>query len=227
MVPFKLRILIIDDHPLFMDGISLVLKQLAARVEITKAETISAALALLNRQSDYDLILLDLSLPGLDGFSFLHRFSAEEFCIPVIVVSAEQQLGLIRQALEANVMGFIPKAYSADRMLIAIKQVLEGELFVPDDIKLLLGRTANSEHSSQLSAPVINSGISTKQYEVLKLIAKGYSNQTIAELLNRTEHTVKSHVAALFQILMVKSRTECVEAARKRGLLKAGNDVGV
>ncbi len=215
-----MKILIIDDHPLFMDGVSQVLMQLADDVTISKVMSISDAIRLLESQPDFDLILLDLTLPGVDGFSFLHRFSAEEYCIPVIVVSAEEQLGLIRRALDANVMGFVPKSFNACQMLAAFKDVLEGNHFIPESIKDSLHRIAAPNKLNKLPIHIQKSGISSKQYEVLQLIAKGYSNLTIAELLNRTEHTVKSHVAALFQIMGVKNRTECVEMARKYGLVE-------
>tara|TARA_R110002167_G_scaffold366097_1_gene593003 strand:+ start:1105 stop:1767 length:663 start_codon:yes stop_codon:yes gene_type:complete len=215
----ELNVLVIDDHPLFIDGVSLVLKQLANNVEVFKATSIQEALTLLESQSDFDLILLDLSLPGMDGFSFLQRFSAAEFCIPVVVVSAEEQLSLIRRALKANVMGFVPKSLCASDMLFAFKSVLEGNQFLPDRIAQMLTRTTDPAVSFELPPHAQHAGISTKQYAVLVLIAKGYSNQTIAKQLNRTEHTVKSHTAALFQILGVSNRTECVEVARKRGLI--------
>lgn len=214
-----MNILVIDDHPLFMDGVSQVLKQLADNVEVIKASSIQEALALLESQSNLDLILLDLSLPGMDGFSFLQRFSAAEFCIPVVVVSAEEQLGLIRRALEANIMGFVPKSLSASDMLSAFQSILEGNQFLPDTIRDSLNRTPSKETLSLLPPHAQHCGISAKQYQVLQLIAKGYSNQTIAELLSRTEHTVKSHTAALFHIVGASNRTECVEIARARGLL--------
>jgi DNA-binding NarL/FixJ family response regulator len=215
----ELNILVIDDHPLFIDGVSQVLMQLADNVEVFKATSIQEALTLLESHSDFDLILLDLSLPGMDGFSFLQRFSAAEFCIPVVVVSAEEQLSLIRRALEASVMGFVPKSLGAADMLLAFQSVLEGNQFLPDRIVQMLSRKPEQAISVEIPPHAQHAGISAKQYAVLILMAKGYSNQTIARQLNRTEHTVKSHTAALFQILGVSNRTECVEIARTRGLI--------
>ncbi|MEP1448596.1 MAG: response regulator transcription factor [Paraglaciecola sp.] len=214
-----MNLLIIDDHPLFMDGVSQVLKQLADKVEVFKAHSIEEALTLLESKSDFDLILLDLSLPGMDGFSFLQRFSAAEFCIPVVVVSAEEQLSLIRRALQANVMGFVPKSLNASDMLSAFQSVLAGNQFLPDRITQMLSGMPEPVKPIPLPPHAQHAGISAKQYAVLILMAKGYSNQTIAKQLHRTEHTVKSHTAALFQILGVSNRTECVEVARNRGLI--------
>lgn len=214
-----LNILVIDDHPMFIAGVSQVLLQLADKVTVLNATSIQAALAMLEDKSDFDLILLDLSLPGMDGFSFLKRFRPEEFCIPVVVVSAEEQLSLIRRALEANVMGFVPKSLSAIEMLKAFQSVLEGDQFLPENIRNSLKRSHSKDDLLALPPHAACCGISAKQYQVLQLIAKGYSNQTIAKVLSRTEHTVKSHIAALFQIIGATNRTQCVEIARARGLL--------
>lgn len=213
------KILVIDDHPLFIDGVSQVLKQLSETVEVLKATSIQGALTLLEYQNDFDLILLDLSLPGMDGFSFLKRFSAAEYCIPVIVVSAEEQLSLIRRALEANVMGFVPKSLCAADMLLAFQSVLEGNQFLPANIMSMLKNQNTVSALSALPPHAKHAGISAKQYVVLQLIVAGYSNQVIAQQLHRTENTVKSHVAALFQILGVSSRAECANIARSRGLI--------
>lgn len=213
------KILVIDDHPLFIDGVSQVLRQLDEQVSISKALAIDEAMLVLDKQDDFDLILLDLSLPGKDGFSFLQRFSAQEYCIPVVVVSAEENLNFIRQALEQNVLGFVPKSHSADMMLNAFKSVLDGNVYLPENIMNMLNRTPNTPSLSALPPHAKHVGISAKQYAVLQLIVAGYSNQTIAQQLHRTENTVKSHVAALFQILGVASRVECVNVARSRGLI--------
>ena len=215
-----MRILVIDDHPLFIDGVKQVLTQLSEKVEVHKAVSIAEALAYFEQEPDFDLILLDLSLPGMDGFSFLSRFTAAEFCIPVVVVSAEEQLSMISRALEYNVRGFVPKSFSADDMLSAFRLILEGERFLPDAIQQRLHKVPEKGSLNPLPPHAKHCGISAKQYEVLQLMAKGYSNQVIAGLLHRTEHTVKSHVAALFQILGADNRLECTEIARSRGILQ-------
>lgn len=213
------KILVIDDHPLFIDGVSQVLRQLDEQVSITKALEIDEALLVLNKQDDFDLILLDLSLPGKDGFSFLQRFSAQEYCIPVVVVSAEENLSFIRQALKEDVLGFVPKSLSAPLMLDAFKTVLAGNIYLPENIVRQLNQTPQAPNLSVLPPHAKHAGISPKQYAVLQLIVAGHSNQSIALQLSRTENTVKSHVAALFQILGVTSRVECVNEARTRGLI--------
>jgi DNA-binding NarL/FixJ family response regulator len=136
-----------------------------------------------------------------------------------VVVSAEENLRFIRQALEEDVLGFVPKSFSAALMLDAFKTVLAGNVYLPDNIVHMLNRTPNTQNLSTLPPHAKHAGISAKQYTVLQLIVAGHSNKTIAQQLHRTENTVKSHVAALFQILGVASRTECVNVARSRKLV--------
>jgi DNA-binding NarL/FixJ family response regulator len=214
-----MNILIIDDHPLFVDGIGHLLQQLADDVSITKTTSAEMAIEQLQLADDFDLVLLDLNMPGIDGLSLLHRFKADELCVPIIIVSAEEQAGLIRQTLDWGTMGFIPKSHSASEIVAAINRVLDGEVYIPAEIQRLLDRLSNSSASAPDNAAIKLSGISNKQFEVLSLLAKGYSNEQIATSLHRTEHTVKSHVAALFQLLGAANRTECVNIARQRQLV--------
>lgn len=214
-----MNILIIDDHPLFIDGISHVINQLSDSVTIVKAMSSSEAIEQLKLTRDFDMILLDLMMPDIDGLSFLHRYKADELCIPLVVVSAEEQAGLISRTLEWGAMGFIPKAYTAEKMLHAFRCILQGDIYVPEHIQKLLDRLPAPQRVKDLPSDLQASGISKKQFEVLELVAKGHSNQQIAMILNRTEHTVKSHVAALLQILDASNRSECGEIARKRGLV--------
>lgn len=207
-----MKILVIDDHPLFVEGISLVLKRLTGPVAITKTDSAQGAVDQLELDADFDLILLDLNMPGMDGLSLLKRFKVDELCIPVVIVSSEEKGQMIQQAFDWGAMGYIPKSHSANEILMAINSILEGELYVPQRVQALLDRLPVKQ--------IAQSGISNKQYEVLELLASGYSNEQIATVLHRTEHTVKSHVSALFQILGAKNRTECVKIAEKRGLIR-------
>lgn len=212
-----MNILVIDDHPLFIDGLGHVLKDLSTATNIIKATSGNAAIEQLTSDVDFDLILLDLNMPFLGGVSLLKRFKADELCIPVVIISSEEQAVSIREALDWGAMGFIPKSYGADKILSALHNVLEGEMYISQDIQTLLDRLPTTiKNTEQVQK---ESGISKKQLEVLHLLAKGHSNEQIATLLHRTEHTVKSHLSALFQILGASSRIECVKIAQERGLI--------
>jgi len=214
-----LDILIIDDHPLFIEGISNVLNRLGKSIEFSRATKTKDAIEIIKSGHDYDLIILDLTMPDMDGINFLRYFAKDDLCIPVVIVSAEQQIGMIKKCLDLGAMGFIPKSFLADEILSAIKAVLAGDFYIPDTIQKLIELSASEQHIKTLPEQAQKQGISKKQFEVLQLVADGYSNQQIADQLHRTEHTVKSHVAALLTILGARNRTECVDIARKRGLL--------
>jgi DNA-binding NarL/FixJ family response regulator len=213
------NILIIDDHPLFIDGISHVLNGLAESTNIIKATSGALALEQLALGIDFDLILLDLNMPNLGGISLLQRFKVDELCMPVVIISSEEQAGLIRETLDWGVMGFIPKSYSAEKILNALNTVLEGDIYIPEAVQVLLSRLASHTDTDSRTQAIQKSGITNKQMEVLILLAKGHSNEQISTILHRTEHTVKSHIAVLFQILGAKNRTECVRIAETRGLI--------
>lgn len=213
-----MRILLADDHPLFLEGMCQILKQLGEATNIHCAETADAALYLLRGDIEFDLLLLDLGLPGTDGLSLLHSLHEEALLVPVIVVSASEDSRRIRAALAAGALGFIPKSHHAADMLTAIRQVLDdGEIYLPDNVR------ASIEHASRSEAGATGHGITPRQHQVLALLVQGRTNKQIAQQLTLTEHTVKAHVGALFQALKVTNRTECAQQAQQLGLLAAHN----
>ncbi|HEB94029.1 MAG TPA: response regulator transcription factor [Gammaproteobacteria bacterium] len=209
-----MQILLADDHPLFLAGMRHILSQLDETVQVHCAEAGEAALQLLRGEIEFDLLLLDLGLPDTDGLGLLHILREEAIMVPVIVVSASENLHQIRAALAAGALGFIPKSHHAVQMLDAIHEVLdEGEIYLPDDIRAHIDRlVANDEIPA-------SQGITSRQRQVLSLLAQGLANKQIAQRLNLTEHTVKAHLGALFQILKVSNRTECAQKAQRLGLL--------
>ncbi len=209
-----MQILLADDHPLFLDGMRHIFSQLETPVQVHCAESAAAALRLLRGETEFDLLLLDLGLPDTDGLGLLRILRDEAILVPVVVVSASENLHQIRAALDAGALGFIPKSHHAEDMLGAIRRVLEeGETYLPDDIR---ERIAQLEMSEEIPA---GRGITARQQQVLALLAQGLANKQIAQRLNLTEHTVKAHLGALFQALKVANRTECVQKAQRLGLL--------
>lgn len=209
-----MQILLADDHPLFLDGMCHILSQLDETVQVHCAETGEAALQLLRGEIEFDLLLLDLGLPDTDGLGLLHILREEAIMVPVIVVSASENLHQIRAAFAAGALGFIPKSHHAGQMLNAIRQVLDkGEIYLPDSIRGRIDRLAASD---EIPA---GQGITSRQHQVLTLLVQGLANKQIAHRLNLTEHTVKAHLGALFQLLKVSNRTECAQKAQRLGLL--------
>jgi len=209
-----MQILLADDHPLFLDGMRHILARLDDAVQVHCADSGEAALRQLRGENEFDLLLLDLGLPDTDGLGLLHSLREEAILVPVIVVSASENLHQVRAALATGALGFIPKSYHAGQMLDAIRAVLEtGEVYLPDAIR------ARIDQLEADGSPTAAQGITARQRQVLGLLAQGLANKQIAQRLHLTEHTVKAHLGALFQLLKVGNRTECVQKARRLGLL--------
>lgn len=216
-----LKLLIADDHELFVDGMRHILKKLADTIDITTANNAEDTIALLESETQYDLILTDLDMPGMNGLSILQRMQAKNIWLPIVVVSAEDNANIIRTALNAGALGFIPKSHNSQQMLDALHSILDGDIYLPPEIEKLV-ETAGTHRPPQEAAnntALQNSGISQRQYDVLKLLAQGYSNKQIATTLFLTEHTVKAHLSALFKRLNAANRTDCVKAAFAGGIL--------
>ncbi|WP_040886762.1 response regulator [Marinobacter santoriniensis] len=207
-----MRMLIVDDHQLFIDGIRHVLNRLAPDAVITEANTSFSAIDILESGESFDLVFIDLVIPGMDGLSILKRLHAQGIWYPLVILSGDENVRTIKAALELGALGFIPKSFSSEAMLSALRSILEGELFVPQAISQQLNELKPRRFTQ-------NGNITRRQLQVLELLAQGYTNRQIAATLCLTEHTIKAHVSALFIELNVANRTECVQMAESRGLI--------
>lgn len=207
-----MRILVVDDHQLFVDGVRYILSRLDEKMEAVEATSAADAVRLLESDPDFDLVLIDVHMPGLGGIQLLHHLRDRGIWLPVVVISGDTDRGTITRCINAGALGFIPKSYGAAEMLAALQHVLDGETYVPDGIVLSEENVADVGGDAE---------ITHRQFQVLRLLALGYSNRKIADTLFITEHTVKAHVNALFRVLAVSNRTECVRIAEDRGLLSS------
>ncbi|OQX13161.1 MAG: DNA-binding response regulator [Thiothrix lacustris] len=209
-----MNILILDDHPLFADAMRQVLLRLGNHVSVHIADSVNRALALLDSGKTYDLILLDLVLPGLDGFAFMRVLHDRMITAPLIVVSASQEGQQIRRAVDAGAMGYIHKSFDAKAMLSVIHQVMAGNVCCPE-------RSApeSIRFSSHTTVSPTSVGISERQFEILRFMEKGFSNKGIAGELDIAESTVKAHVSRLIEALAVHNRLACVMEAQRLGIL--------
>lgn len=216
-----MHVLVADDHQLFIDGVRHILKKLDAVVDITETTFAEKAIDILESGQEFDLILLDLCMPDIDGLSILQRMHERKVWLPLVVISGEEDVGKIKSALDSGALGFIPKAHSSQQMLSALKEVLNGEIYIPDNIERQINNleTRRPPAEADSNEALKTSGITKRQFEVLQLLAKGYSNKQIATTLFLTGHTVKSHVSALFTALSADNRTECVQNAQKKMIL--------
>jgi DNA-binding NarL/FixJ family response regulator len=204
------RLLIADDHPLFRGALREAVSGLFERVDIAEAGTLEQVTAQLERDSEVDLILLDLSMPGVRGFSGLMYLRAQYPGVPIVVVSANDDPAVIRRCMEFGASGFIPKTLGVDAMRAAIRHVLAGEVWTPPDIDLTGSADADT---AALIARLAT--LTPQQVRVLMMLSEGLLNKQIAYALDVSEATIKAHVSAILQKLGVESRTQAVIAAGK------------
>ena len=204
------RLVIADDHPLFRGALREAVTGLFERVDIAEAGTFNEVAELLERGSDVDLVLLDLTMPGVRGFSGLMYLRAQYPSVPVIVVSANDDPAAIRRCMEFGASGFIPKTLGVDAMRTAISRILGGGVWTPPDVDLTAGSDAET---AELMARMAT--LTPQQVRVLMMLSEGLLNKQIAYQLSVSEATVKAHVSAILQKLGVESRTQAVIAAAK------------
>jgi len=204
------RLVIADDHPLFRGAMREAISGLLERVDIAEAGTFDDVVELLERGGDVDLVLLDLTMPGVRGFSGLMYMRAQYPSVPVIVVSANDDPAAIRRCMEFGASGFIPKTLGVDAMRAAISRILNGGVWTPPDVDLSAG---SDTEAAELMARMAT--LTPQQVRVLMMLSEGLLNKQIAYQLSVSEATVKAHVSAILQKLGVESRTQAVIAAAK------------
>jgi len=201
---------IADDHPLFRGALREAVSGLLEKVDITEAGTFDDLAKLLDKGGDVDLILLDLRMPGVRGFSGLMYLRAQYPSVPIVVVSANDDPAVIRRCMDFGASGFIPKTLGVEAMREAIARVLEGEVWTPPDVDLSAG--ADAETAALMTRLA---SLTPQQVRVLMMLSEGLLNKQIAFELGVSEATVKAHVSAILQKLNVESRTQAVIAAAK------------
>ena len=201
------RLVIADDHPLFRGALREAVSGLFT-AEISEAGTFEEVTDLLERGGEVDLILLDLKMPGVRGFSGLMYLRAQYPGVPLVVVSGNDDPAVIRRCIEFGASGFIPKTLSADALRQAIARVLQGEVWTPPDVDL--APASDAEGAATIARLAT---LTPQQVRVLMMLSGGLLNKQIAYELGVSEATVKAHVSAILQKLGVDSRTQAVIAA--------------
>jgi DNA-binding NarL/FixJ family response regulator len=202
---------IADDHPLFRGALREAVTGVFDRAEVAEAGTFEEVSELLERGGgDIDLILLDLRMPGVRGFSGLMYLRAQYPSLPIVVVSASDDPAVIRRCIDFGASGFIPKTLGIEALRQAIARVLQGEVWTPPDVDLT--RQSDGEITAMIARL---STLTPQQVRVLMMLSAGLLNKQIAYELGVSEATVKAHVSAILQKLGVESRTQAVIAAGK------------
>jgi DNA-binding NarL/FixJ family response regulator len=206
------RLMIVDDHPLFRGALNQALSASIPDAIVVEAGALDDMIAQLGQSTDIDLILLDLQMPGVAGLSGLLYLRAQHPEIPVMIVSASEDVPLIRRAIEFGASGYAPKSLPVERIRDAVRQVLDGAIWVPPDIDL----TANADkETTELVSRL--STLTPQQVRVLMMLGEGLLNKQIAFRLGVSEATIKAHVSAILQKLGVDSRTQAVIAINRIG----------
>lgn len=204
------RILIVEDHALVREALAQTLARLEDGVECVEAKGSEEALARLEQSADWDLAVIDLMLPDLNGFSLLGVLARRFPDVPAIVVSALDDSATVRRAMKAGASGFVSKASSGEVLRNAVRCVLDGGIYAPN--------VEPEGNHKRVGAPVSERfGLTAGQTRVMELLAQGKTNREIAELLGLSEGTVKVHMSAIFRALNVSSRAQALIVIARHG----------
>ena len=203
-------ILIADDHPLFREALRGIALRLLPGADIREAQNTDGLFAMVEANPDADLLLMDLNMPGAQGFSALVHLRATHPQLPVVMVSAREEPETVRRALDHGAVGFIPKSSDAGTLATALQHVLDGERWLPE---AALAAPAIADDERAIAARVRE--LTPQQLRVLQMMSTGLLNKQIAWELDVTEATVKAHVTAILRKLGANNRTQAVLIAGK------------
>ena len=204
------HILIADDHPLFRDALQRAVKTALPQAHAHGADSVHALLGLIEEFPNADLLLLDLHMPGANGFSALAHIRGQSPALPIIVVSVHEEARVARRAIAHGASAYIPKSAASDDIVAAIRAVLDGEVWVPRgllsfEVGLDPGETATAARVASLTP---------QQFRVLTMISAGLLNKQIAYEMGVSEATIKAHMTAIMRKLGVNNRTQVALAAQ-------------
>jgi DNA-binding NarL/FixJ family response regulator len=207
------QVLLVDDHPLFHEGLASAFARLAPDLSIVSADSAEAGLTLLRESPHIELALIDLILPTLDGLQALALYAAEFPHVPRMLISGKDDAAVIARARDAGASGFLRKSLPLEQLLAALRRVLDGGAYFD------LRSPAPVPHEPNGADHDPSGDLTLRQLEVLKLLGDGRSNKEISSELAIADRTVRAHLTELFRTLGVSSRTQAVLAAQRLGLL--------
>ena len=237
-----MRVLLVDDHALFRDGLHILLKNGDAFDEVLEQSTGAGAIQFVDEDDNIDVVLLDYQLDDMDGLNVLEQIKKSSPEIPVIILSAHEDADLIQTTLQKGASGFITKTSTSDVMISAINLVVSGGIYIPpamlikketslqkQESRFVNEMTAAPGHIHSHTADIRSNlapvpkdheyPITERQMDVLQEMGKGLSNKEIARELNMSPSTVKVHVAAILKTFEAKNRTIAVAIAKDNGLI--------
>jgi len=211
-----MKVLVVDDHPAFISAMESLIKGMHLGVDIHTATSAEAALRQIDYHPYYQFILLDLSMTGLDGLAFLRAIQQRRLALPVIIISSSAEPETIHACINAGAVGYIPKSYDLAKMAEAIKSILGGEIYLPEECT----QTTIPTDDAVIRQRCEQIGITDKTYQVLIWLSRSKTNKEIATELNVSVHTVKAHLAKLFERLQTSNRMDTVMEAIRLGLVR-------
>ncbi|MFC6330907.1 response regulator [Alloalcanivorax gelatiniphagus] len=205
-----MKILIADDHPLFRAALRQAVDVSFQRAEIVEADSLASLEKLGEDQVPFDLILLDLHMPGTHGFSGLIYLRELYRKVPVVVISANEAVEVVQRSLQFGADGFIPKSASVEAMTRALSRIMDGERWVPEYAR----RHAPPDPGEFAGMRERITQLTPQQFRVMGMLMEGMQNKVIAYELDVSEATVKAHMTAIFRKLGVRNRTQAVLALK-------------
>ena len=217
-------ILLVEDHRLVADAMQIMLKQLGPDVNVTACYSTQHALSILDEKANFDLILSDLIMPGIDGMGLLVGLTNRSVNVPVVIISGVEDERAVRSAYDNGAAGFFSKSLPSVELVNGLKLVMSGKRCFPNNLNFEDQCNVFANRGNSIDGPnSFTRKPGEKQLQVLRLMADGNSNKQISQIVGISEATVKYHTSQLFKLLSVKNRTSCVREAQARGLLERYN----
>ena len=207
----KSTFIVADDHPLFREALIHAIGNCVGEAAIIEADSLDTLQAVVEANPGADLLLLDLNMPGVSGFSALAYIRNNHASLPTVIGSAMDDPADIRRSIQHGASGFIPKSSAIATLEEGIQAVLDGEVWIPDGIDLQDDRLDSEE--AGIAAAV--SSLTPHQFRVLMMLGEGLLNKQIAYQLSVSEATIKAHVTAILRKMHVNNRTQAVLAVQK------------
>ena len=212
------EIIVADDHPLFREALRHALGRAVPDAMVVEADTVAALLDEAERHPEADLLLLDLNMPGANGFSALVQMRAHHPSLPVVIISANEDPGVIRRSIGHGAAGFVPKSSTVEEMVEALQAVLDGDVWIPASV---------DAESTTLEGPEADvasrlASLTPQQFRVLTMLSAGLLNKQIAYELGVSEATIKAHMTAIMQKLGATNRTQAVVLSQQLALDQVG-----
>jgi len=217
------QFVIADDHALVREGVVNTLKGFIPNLVAIEVGNGSALIQVLGTREPIDLILFDLSMPNTDAYEVITKIADVWPDIPLVVLSAENDMAIITKTIHLGASGFIPKSVAIDEMIVAIQRVLKGGVYWPSMSQL----PELQENEDDLGGGKLvgrSQTLTRRQKEVIHLLAEGKTNRAIGDQLGLSERTIKVHITNIYKLLCVSNRTEALNKVRQLGIVSSKLD---